>query len=252
MKTILALTLACFASVASADHAKGLRAPFGWKARATFHKVKRVKAVLPARFNLADKIGHPLPVKDQGTCGDCWNFGTSSSVELSYYWREGVYVEVSTQEGLSCSGAGTCDGGYFDALNYLVSHGIGREIDWPYQAQDLACRAIPSRLQIAAWAYIGTPGRTPQVDEIKQVIASGRAVAASVTADQRLESYTGGLFKGSRKPGPVNHIVTIVGYDESGWDVLNSWGLKWGEDGHAHMKYGANRIGETATVVYLK
>lgn len=252
MKTILALIFAFLASMASADHAKGLRVPLGWKEHATFHKVKRVKAVLPATFNLADKIGKPLPVKDQEQCGDCYNFGTSSSVELSYYWRDGVYIEVSTQDGLSCSGAGTCDGGDFTALNYLVNHGIGLATDWPYEAQDLPCKSIPPKLQIQSWAYIGTPGRLPQVDEIKQVVASGRAVAASVTADKRLENYTGGLFTGTRKPGAVNHMVTIVGYDETGWDVLNSWGYKWGVAGHIHMKYGANRIGETATVIYLK
>ena len=47
----------------------------------------------------------------------------------------------------------------------------------------------------------------------------------------------------------VNHAVTIVGYGVSDrddcdeyWLIKNSWGTKWGEDGH--FKLCADRVGQ--------
>lgn len=45
------------------------------------------------------------------------------------------------------------------------------------------------------------------------------------------------------------HAVTIVGYNESGWIIANSFGLKWGDHGYGFLPYACSvDIGEAYVV----
>src|ERR1035437_9498325 len=123
------------AAKSSVHHARGLRAPLGWRhsPKVKFkHPVVKYSTPLPARFSLVDKWGSLPPVRDQGQCGDCWNVATSQTVELGVWNQTGQPSPLSIQDGLSCSGKGSCNGGYFDVLDYFVVNGLPSDSDFPY------------------------------------------------------------------------------------------------------------------------
>ncbi|MCL4122629.1 UNVERIFIED_CONTAM: hypothetical protein GTU68_039045 [Idotea baltica] len=51
-------------------------------------------------------------VKNQGSCGSCWAFGTTAQYESILAWKTGQHYDLSEQFVLDCSGGGTCNGGY--------------------------------------------------------------------------------------------------------------------------------------------
>ena len=66
------------------------------------------------------------PVKDQGGCGSCWDFATVGAFEGSWRIINNETVNVSEQDVLDCSGAGSCSGGWW-AFNYLINQTVATE-----------------------------------------------------------------------------------------------------------------------------
>jgi hypothetical protein len=89
------------------------------------------------------------PVKNQGSCGSCWAFVTTGSVqdEANAYYNSNLGLNLSEQQLLSCSGAGNCEqGGALDgALGFVQSTGLVSEACFPYAGTDsVACSAMCS------------------------------------------------------------------------------------------------------------
>jgi len=61
------------------------------------------------------------PVKDQGSCGSCWAFGTLGEVEAKHKQTTGATVNLAEQQLVDCSTQNNgCNGGRPDwALTYL-------------------------------------------------------------------------------------------------------------------------------------
>jgi hypothetical protein len=64
--------------------------------------------------------------------------------------------------------------------------------------------------------------------------------------------FPDGVFKGHpsdpTNPGNTDHIVAIVGWDDTAgdhgvWIIKNSWGPYWGDGGYMKLSYGSNNIG---------
>ena len=68
------------------------------------------------------KIDGCTPVKNQGSCGSCWAFAAIGITESAHLIRTGKTLDLSEQWLVSCTGAGSCDGGWHEsALDYLIS-----------------------------------------------------------------------------------------------------------------------------------
>jgi len=80
-----------------------------------------------------------VPVRDQGKCASCWAFAVADSLADRVSLRTGGRScnSLSVQELLSCLGNGVFDcsrGGIPELTHpYIKSHGISREIDYPYE-----------------------------------------------------------------------------------------------------------------------
>ena len=204
---------------------------------------------LPAEFDARVK-GYKTP-ENQGSCGSCWAFSMSATVQDSYKYQLGKDFDTSEQHILSCTKPGewTCGGGFFDYNRHMSPYGGVTGASWPYSASDETCRSnLNHQLKIKQWSY--TPGgENPSIDEIKAAIYRYGIVSVGVAADDAFSSYSGGVFQGSGST-QLNHAVNLVGWSDAGqyWILKNSWG-NWGEQGYMRIRYGANGVGTWANYV---
>lgn len=82
-------------------------------------------------------------VKNQGSCGSCWAFTAVAVAEAMtniYYNNSNIDLDLSEQDVLSCSNAGSCSGGStVGALQYIRDHGVVNESCFPYVAAEVPC-----------------------------------------------------------------------------------------------------------------
>ncbi|MGB3513888.1 MAG: C1 family peptidase [Microcoleaceae cyanobacterium] len=209
-------------------------------------------------FNWRD-VGIVTPVRDQGECGSCWAFAALAAFESSAlyhnnltYSQVGALADGSEQHLLSCSGAGTCKGGWYGPVfNFMIEKGNLPERAFRYQGEDTTCRfQRNSPLKAATWGYVSDDGGIPSVSQMKQALCKHGPVVSSVHMTDMFNAYQGGVFN-QNAFGKPNHAVTIIGWDDEkgAWLVKNSWGTDWGEDGYMWIDYNSNGIGYGAAWV---
>ena len=232
----------------------GLVIPKDWKSRAHFENLRSERVLLPAKFDWRD-VKALSPIRDQGSCGSCWSFSITATVEDLFRLTSGSDL-LSTQYLVSCNDFGFgCNGGFFDAFDMLVSPGSVTESQFPYVAKDVACKSnLKYGEKILSWAYVKSDSEVPPVEDIKKAIYLYGPVAVAVAADNSFSGYTGGVHKTCNSSG-INHAVNLVGWsDEDGgyWIMRNSWGEQWGDKGYMKIKYGCNKIGYAASFAKYK
>ncbi len=202
------------------------------------------------------------PIANQGACGSCWAFASTGAVEAmtNLYFNQQLNLDLSEQDVLSCSGAGTCTGGYPRiALDYISTTGVVDEATFPYAQADLDCSqkgSSPSQL-------IKIAGRTPFAsteyprteDDLKRMLIE-------------MGPVSGGLYDWS-------HAMVLVGYKvvkegdyfyyrnldlqrywieiqpgdpligKTVWIFKNSWGPRFGDDGYVYVETPISNIGWT-------
>lgn len=228
-----------------------------------------VKA-LPVSFDWRNKNGNWLtPVRDQGYCGSCWAFAVTGAFE-SYWERKlkkpNLNPNFAEQALVSCAlDQDGCGGGLFTSMAYFVNKNLGGAVGtvlesaYPYLARDSSCKNLAGVTRYKAdpggrWGYVGggTEWTIPSVNAIKAALYTYGPIPAGVYADNKFDSYMGGIF--SSRPTDnsywANHAVLIVGWGvyngRSYWIVKNSWGTGWGENGYFRIYTNQNRIGEGA------
>ncbi|MFN6202209.1 MAG: C1 family peptidase, partial [Acidobacteriota bacterium] len=236
----------------------GLKPPKDWKKQAAGQN-QRARTILGAEpmargdcvatlpaFNWADNHGS-TGIRDQGNCGSCWAFATHGAYEGSYAIINQTLIDSSEQDTLDCSGAGSCQGGWW-AFDYLINKGSANDADYAYQAKQGTCRTdIARHYRAKVWGYVDSTVDVPTVVAIKQALCAHGPLAVAVEVTAAFQAYRGGVFN-EHAVGDVNHGVTIVGWDDArqAWRMKNSWGTGWGEAGYMWIAYGSNQIGYAA------
>lgn len=85
------------------------------------------------------ELGFKMKPLNQQTCGSCYAFAVSMSVEGQVFRRTGKVVQLSAQQIVDCSvefGNSGCTGGSLrTTLKYLSSRGLMRNVDYPYESE---------------------------------------------------------------------------------------------------------------------
>jgi len=175
-------------------------------------------------------------VKNQGSCGSCWAFSTTGTLEGFDKIKSGSLKSLSEQQLVDCSKNGNqgCNGGWPKvALNYFAQNGACNEAGYPYTGRDGTCKktCTPVVKCGAARTSSGENGLLTMVN------STPTSIALSVSGG--FKSYKSGVFNGPC-PGQVNHAVLAVGYTDAYWIVKNSWGTGWGSGGYIFMARGKN------------
>ncbi len=216
---------------------------------------------LPSSFDWREQ-GGLTPIKNQGSCGGCWSFGTVAPFEALIKLQTGQTVDLAEQYLINCNMEGWgCNGGWW-AHDYHWFKAVSGELPGavleaaaPYKARDGICEDYAHPYQLTSWAYVAGQPR-PNVQAIKNAIFTYGPVAAAVYVGPKFQAYKSGIFNATES-GKVNHAIVLVGWvddlgpDNGYWILRNSWGTSWGEQGYMKIRYGVNDVGYSANYVRL-
>jgi len=183
-------------------------------------------------------------VKDQKSCGSCWAFAAVGVAEAHHNIvknNPSLDLNLAEQELVSCSGAGSCNGGSSSsALRYMRDNGIVDESCLPYTASDSSCSKCSNwrnRLTYLDHVY----GFVPNRDAIRQHVVNYGPIYVYMGIGSKYGGYfDGGNVYRCQDDSGANHAVVIVGYNDGGgyWIVRNSWGSSWNGSGYFKVGYG--------------
>jgi PKD repeat protein/C1A family cysteine protease len=202
------------------------------------------------------------PVKNQASCGSCWAFAATGATEAqtNLYFNQLLNLDLAEQDILSCSGAGTCQGGYpGTALNYIASTGVVNETAFPYTATDQLCSnksASPTQLiKIAGKVDFPSAAWPMEEDALKKMIIKYGPLSGGIydwshaivlvgwqVIKEGDRFFTRDLNKSTvwiTVPAGSPLIGTTV------WIFKNSWGGSWGDAGYVYVQTAMSNVGWT-------
>jgi len=217
-----------------------------------------LKHEAPVNENLPDSVdwrtsGAVSPVKDQGSCGSCWSFSSSGSLEGAYFLKHGKQPSVkgfSEQNLIDCDGKDSgCGGGRQDwAFQFMKNNGgLATEEDYPYEGQDGQCKNTTVAPGSNVTNCVGVTALND--DALKSAVAQQ---PVSVVVDPiGWSRFSAGVIT-SDCPSEPCHAVLVVGYgtDESidcdippkkgcpYWLVKDSYGVNHAEEGYVKVQRG--------------
>ncbi|KAL8145908.1 hypothetical protein AgCh_003879 [Apium graveolens] len=222
---------------------------------------------LPESFDWREK-GAVTPVKMQGSCGSCWAFSTTGSIEGANFIATGKLTSLSEQQLVDCdhtcdakdksSCNDGCSGGLMtNAYEYLIkAGGIQEEDAYPYTGKRGDCKFDPNKIAVRVTNFTNIPSDEEQI--AAHLVQHG-PLAVGLNA-VFMQTYIGGvscpLICGKKF---LNHGVLLVGYGAKGfsilrlgntpyWIIKNSWGENWGEQGYYRVCRGRNMCGMSSMV----
>lgn len=221
---------------------------------------------LPQSFDWVAK-GAVTDIKDQGNCGSCWSFSTSGAIEGYHYIKTGKLVSLSEQQFIDCSSTASGNNGTMNqgclggdmrvALQFAAewsSQGMGvdTENDYYYNEADRTFNSITNPTPVAdddpgifdcqmksykpAATISGWAPIAPNNETILAMALLQQPVSIGVATGDAWQNYAAGILDGvGNCPGDVDHGVLLVSFGvdngEAFWNIKNSWGVGWGENG---------------------
>ena len=193
--------------------------------------------------------GAVTPVPDMGDCGSIiCGFGSASNVEGVNKIVNGKLVPLSAQEGMACAFE-SCGCYLRKTYEWYLNNTDGvidTEQSWPFN--ETQCEiAVCDRKSRVAGAKFYELVQIPHSEEAMTAEVARGPVTVAVYCDQ-WQFYTGGVFTNCGNSQP-DHVVTIVGYDDSAptpyWILKNWWGVEWGAEGYMYLEKGSNQCNIT-------
>jgi len=204
----------------------------------------------PAQFDWASQHGTETQVYNQGGCGSCWAFSATENHESRFARQHHQVVQsMSPQQILDCDDPSRygCGGGWpYQAWEYIQSQG-GQDTwsCYPYVGQvqgscnwNGGCNAGG----IVSWSWIFPNNEGGMLGWLW-----GNAPISICLDASQWSSYSGGTVLSSQCAQNMDHCVLLSGWNMNSnppyWNVRNSWGTGWGENGFIQLQYGANTCG---------
>ncbi len=196
------------------------------------------------------------PIKNQASCGSCWDFSGTCVVEVAYY-KAGVLpsdgsAALSEEYTLSCGRNGGCNGDdNVTVLQWAKNTGLPSSADYgPYAARPGQCKwkSGMKLYKVDDWGFVdGQQGDgVTDTTAIKNAIVQYGCVGCAVAANSSWDSWSSDpnyVHKGNSRS--IDHDVVLVGWDDAkgAWIMRNSWDLGWANQGYGWIAYGADSIG---------
>ncbi|KAH8304086.1 hypothetical protein KR059_000172 [Drosophila kikkawai] len=199
-------------------------------------------------------------VKNQKSCGSCWAFSTTGSLEGQHFRKTGNLVSLSEQNLVDCSGSygnQGCSGGFMTwAFKYIKDNGgIDTEESYPYKAVNDKCKFNRATIGATINGFVSLP--IGDEKKLAEAVATIGPISVGIhVVSGSFQHYSSGVYIEAKCDSRIiNHAVLAVGYGtEDGkdfWLVKNSWGDSWGDKGYIKMlRNGSNHCGISSLASY--
>jgi len=220
-------------------------------------------AVLPEAVDWRSK-GVVVDVKNQGSCGSCWTFSATGSMEGANALATGKLVSLSEEEWVDCLQNSTgCNGGWMEwAFQAAIDMGGAMaESDYPYTGENgQKCAFQKNKVSATFSSYTNISWGDEAA--LTQAVVNQPGVSVAIDASQKtFRLYSKGVYNEPacmKDANDLDHAVLAVGYgtDATGGDyylVKNSWGLDFGQEGYIWMARNAdNNCGIATRSMYIE
>lgn len=187
---------------------------------------------LPVRLDYRPYMG---PVKDQGQQGSC---SAQTAAQIKEYHEfadlqerlifspQFIYNnrENQTSEGMTPK----------DTMKILQKHGVVLESVYPYGRIEPKSKIKRAYYKLASPFKIKTYAKVRSLVGLKQALVKNGpcylAVPVYNNTTRMWKARSGDKYQGG-------HAMTIVGYNEEGFIIRNSWSKNWGNQGHTVFPY---------------
>ncbi len=207
-------------------------------------------------FKIDNRPNVPI-VLDQGREGACTGFGLAAVVNFLLYNRSDTppakkqklrKLETSASARMLYEMAKRYDewkGENYEgssirgSMKGWLRHGVCSWKDWPYNADEPG-RLTPTRQLKALGRPLGAYLRVRHLhlNQMHNALNEAGILYASASVHEgwyQVDRRTGKIPYRWRKVG--GHAFAIVGYDDGGFWIQNSWGPGWGLKGFCHISY---------------
>jgi len=213
--------------------------------------------------------------RDQGQCGSCWAHA-AETVMRAHSEIYALGQNFSVDELISCvsnpqecGGQGGCKGATTElAFDYVMRNGISLETPWSEYFDEVACPQLEQegmespmreyfledgremhmlfagvedrgmRINMHGWSKLPENREEP----VLRALVEMGPVAVAVAAGWQWNLYKAGIMatEDSCQDQVITHAVVLFGYGAEGgtrfWQLKNSWGSWWGEDGNIRLQ----------------
>jgi C1A family cysteine protease len=191
-------------------------------------------------------IAYSTPVEYQADLGACAAFSSGAVAELLNTKELKRPVILSEQfiynEAKKIDGAPDEEGTYLRAVLSVLKHvGVCEESFLPYESKyppskEAGMDAFTNAAKYKIKSYASV---LPELTQMKQAIVQKGPLLTGINVyenfetidDKGIASSPSGALKGQ-------HAIPILGYDELGFIIKNSWSIYWGKDGYCTIPYG--------------
>ncbi|SHI85337.1 Papain family cysteine protease [Hymenobacter daecheongensis DSM 21074] len=208
--------------------------------------LREVPAAMPLSDyqKLAKRNG--VPVLDQGREGACTGFALATVANFLLGQRAQPCQPVSARMLYDMArrydeweGEGYEGSSARGAIKGWHKHGVCAEQEWPSIGSPNGHRLTGELAQAASRCPLGAYFRVNHKDLVcmhNALAEVGVLYATGIVHDgwEKVDA-AGRIEMGIKRLG--GHAFAIVGYDEQGFWLQNSWGPNWGKQGFAHLTY---------------
>lgn len=200
------------------------------------------------------------PIRNQGSCGSCYSFGSIAALESRILIEKGGNdLDLSEQEIVDCSIENNhCNGGMGSLVyEYIKKNGLVLEKEYPYTAiYSGTCKRGTKK----SFVRINGSKTVERYHEpsLVRALQDGPVDVAIDASQPTFQLYSQGIYydKSCKNHfSALNHEMAAIGYgsNEQGdyWIVRNSWGPSWGMQGYILMARNRNNhCGITTDAVF--
>lgn len=138
-------------------------------------------------------------------------------------------------------------------LEFLVDKGTSQAASDAYTGILGNCTfSLPLPYKAIAAAYVAADGGMPVEGDLKTALLQYGPIPAFIWAGGDFDNWwsrnESSVINDDSSGDDNGHIVLITGWNDNvnAWEIKNSWGPTWGDNGFAYVKKGIRDLGDNA------